>query len=152
MNNFFDLEEVKELDALQNLNIEKVLAHYWVNIAKDEPVRVLDTLEVFFVGGKSIALCGRTDECLKVVKPNIEKDLKELVESFNGKIVLKSEDITNSNNWLNTGMLNHISLRKGDDGFYLNDAILLSFEKKDIVVYFDGDSIEIDEVFEEIDE
>lgn len=149
---YFNKDEVVRLDQIQNKKIVKVLYHYWINVAKvDEEVKVLDTLEIHFGDGESLAFTGRTDECLKIVTPNIEADAQDLMKQFNGKIVLSSMDMTESSLWSELGTLNHISLRKGDGGQYLNDAVLLSCDQKEVVIFFDGDSIEAEQVFEEME-
>jgi hypothetical protein len=65
---------------------------------------------------------------------------------------LHTEDMTHTLLWDDPGKLQYISLRRSEDGNYLNDALLLAFQKKDIVVFYDGDSISAEEVFEEVDE
>ncbi|HTF81076.1 MAG TPA: hypothetical protein VL947_05110 [Cytophagales bacterium] len=149
---FFNYDEVLALDKIQNRSLTKVLYHYWVNVAKDEEVKVLDTLQLFFEEGAPLSLTGRTDECLKLIEADIEKDSKELMEQFGGQIVLQTEDMTDTLLWGETGILQYISLRKSDEGQYLNDAMLLAFQTKDIIVFYDGDSVNAEEVFEEIDE
>lgn len=149
---FFKYEEVLALDKIQNQTIGKVFYHYWVNIAKEEEVKVLDTLQILFRDGQSLSFSARTDECLKIVDLDIEKDKQELMDQFQGKIVLQSQEVTDTVLWADAQLLSHISLRKSDDGQYLNDAVLLAFQTKEIVVFYDGDSISVEEVFEEIDE
>lgn len=150
--NFFTHDEVLALDKVQNKTLDKVLYHYWVNIAKEEELKVLDILQLFFTDGTDVSLSGRLDECLKLVQPDIDKDREELLLQFGGKIILQTEDMTQSLLWSDTGVLDYISLRKSENGEYLNDAVLLEFQAKEIVVFYDGDSVNAEEVFEEIDE
>lgn len=149
---FFKYEEVLVLDKIQEKEVEKVWYHYWVNIAKEEEVRVLDTLQLIFKDGSALSVSARTDECLKLVDLDVDKDRQELLEQFQGKIVLQSQEASDIPLWEDASLLSHISLRKSDEGQYLNDAILLAFANKEIVVFYDGDSIGVEEVFEEIDE
>jgi hypothetical protein len=150
--NFFTYDEVLTLDKVQDRTLHKVLYHYWVNIAKEEEVKVLDVLQLFFTDGTDLSFSGRLDECLKLVQPDIDKDREELLLQFGGKIVLQTEDMTQTPLWTETGVLAYVSLRKTENGEYLNDAVLLEFEAKEIVVFYDGDSVNAEEVFEEIDE
>lgn len=86
---FFKYEEVLVLDKIQEKEVEKVWYHYWVNIAKEEEVRVLDTLQLIFKDGSALSVSARTDECLKLVDLDVDKDRQELLEQFQGKIVLQ---------------------------------------------------------------
>ncbi|MFN8438163.1 MAG: hypothetical protein U0V72_11060 [Cytophagales bacterium] len=150
---YFSAEEVIELDKIQNKNISQVIAHYWVNITdENNPIKVLDTLEINFNDGEKLGLTGRTDECIKLCKTDIDKDREEIINQFHGKIVIQTADLTQTDDWKNAQNLAYISLRKDSNGQYLNDALLLCFESKELVIFYDGDSLAIEEVFEEIDE
>lgn len=151
----FSNEEIVTLNALENKHLSSVKYHYWVNNAKaNNPYETLDYIEFYFQDGSLLFFSGKTKEGISIEKPNIEQERNELKQKFGNQINLVSLDVSNDQIWQPalSLALEFVALRKGQEHYYLNDAVLLNFGDYEIIIYHDQESLLVEQMLDDEDD
>jgi hypothetical protein len=156
MASYFSFDDLLALKAMEKKKLSKVIYHYWQNKTRPEELfEFLDKLELHFGNGESIILTTNEE-----VEPGIqvardfdpEKSRLMLLHEFDGKIDMRSEDLTDNPLWEPAVGKTILMVGVVDDGdeCFRNDAILLNFGDGEMLEIHPGIEGLIVEPYEEV--
>jgi hypothetical protein len=135
----FQLEELQVLQSFEGQLLDDVNYYLWLNQADDDslPYRFLYALECLFDNQE--ALLVSVDEestALRIVTAETLVKTFEAAQALHGKISLQRVNAGSFPIWEPAvgRKLEAIRLTRGDDGLYLNDALLLDFGEYAVLV------------------
>ena len=135
----FMLEEIQALQSFEKQVLDNVTYYIWHNQpeAGAMPHRFLYALELVFDTGESLLLSSGDDsESIRLLTAENLVDTAEKLKRLHGKPVMQRIPAGMQPVWREvTGkILQHIRLSRNEAGFYLNDAVLLDFGDRRVLV------------------
>ena len=135
----FRLEELEVFQSIEGQLLADVNYYLWLNQADDGaiPYRFLYALELVFDSNDSLLLSsGEDSEAIRVIAAETLLETARQLQQLHGKISIQRVSAGAQPLWLAAigKMLEGIRLSRNDAGLYLNDALLLDFGKRRIMV------------------
>lgn len=136
----FRMEELEMFQSFENQTLVDVNYYLWLNRGESEeelPIRFLYALELLFESNESLMLSsGEDSEAIRIINAeslvNTARQLQELHE----KVLIQRVSAVAQPLWEGVAwkVLEAIHLSRNEAGLYLNDAVLLDFGSKRILV------------------
>jgi hypothetical protein len=135
----FSLEEIQILQSYEQQRLERVTYYVWHNQAKPGalPHRFLYAIELVFDSGESLLLSsGEDSEAICLITAEQLVDTAHRLQQLHGKAVIQRILAQEQPLWRDVSgkTLQNIRLAKNDEGWYLNDAVLLDFNEYRVLV------------------
>lgn len=135
---YFSNEALARFVTAEGKTIEKVVCHLWQNNLSDNPVEIIDNMELHFTDKQKLTIsCNEDGDGLDVIDFNPQQLAKELREEFDGKIKLFAINASATEMWQDVigKKLEHVKVTKLND-FYLADSVMLNFgeEKRTVSI------------------
>lgn len=135
----FTLSELETFRELEGHALADVNYYLWLNTAAgaESQFRFLYFLELLFEDAPALLLSSGEDSAsIQVSSPEILLKTAETLRGLNGKISIQRVNAAPFPLWENTigKPLEAIRLSKNEDGLYLNDALLLDFGFRQVLV------------------
>jgi len=135
----FGLEELETFQSFESQLLADVNYYLWLNQADDGaiPYRFLYTLELVFDSNDSLLLSsGEDSEAIRVITAETLLETARQLQRLHGKISIQRISAGAQPLWQPAigKILEGIRLSRNDAGLYLNDALLLDFGKRRILV------------------
>jgi hypothetical protein len=153
ISNYFSVDELQALQELEGQLLKQVVYHNWVNkINPAEQFEFLDKLELVFHNGRIVFAANEDNSGIGIV-PDFDGEAARLrlLHEFNGKIDLRSDDMTFNPLWVLTAgkTMYSIELVKDREGLYRNDCLLLNFGEEKLEVRLNMEGLLV-EPFEDV--
>lgn len=149
MSEYFSYDHLKKLKAAEGRVLKSVLYHNWINKTNaSDRFEFLDKLELQFEGHTLVITVPETDEAGLMLADDFdgEKYRLQLLHEFDGKIDVRTDDMSHNVLWENaTGKkLQTLGVMHEGDNVYSNSTILLDFgdEKLEVRPGIDGVMVE----------
>ncbi|MFM7152653.1 MAG: hypothetical protein ACKOZV_00850 [Bacteroidota bacterium] len=139
----FTLAELQIFQKAENTTLEGVDYYIWLDTESEQPVwQFLLAIELKLgEAGAVIVSAGEDTDAIRVIQQ--EELLKTAAALFriHGKPVIQraSRDHQAPWNWVMNSVLQAVRLSRGDEGHYLNDALMLDFGDKGLVIALNQD-------------
>lgn len=135
----FRLEELETFQSFEGQLLADVNYYLWLNQADDDaiPYRFLYTLELVFDSNDSLLLSsGEDSEAIRVIAAETLLETARQLQRLHGKISIQRLSAGAQPLWQPAigKTLEGIRLSRNEAGLYLNDALLLDFGKRRILV------------------
>ena len=135
----FRLEELETFQSFEGQLLADVNYYLWLNQTDDDaiPYRFLYTLELVFDSNDSLLLSsGEDSEAIRVIAAETLLETARQLQQLHGKISIQRLSAGAQPLWQPAigKTLEGIRLSRNEAGFYLNDALLLDFGKRRILV------------------
>lgn len=130
----FSLEEIQILQSYEQQRLERVTYYVWHNQAEPGalPHRFLYAIELVFDSGESLLLSsGEDSEAICLITAEQLVETAHRLQQLHGKAVIQRILAQAQPLWRDVAgkTLQNIRLAKNDEGWYLNDAVLLDFNE-----------------------
>lgn len=135
---YFSNEALASFVTAEGKTVEKIVCHLWQNNLSDNPVEIIDNIEIHFTDKQKLTIsCNEDGDGLDVIDFNPQQLAKELREEFDGKIKLFAINASTTEMWQEIigKKLEHVKVTKLND-FYLADSVMLNFgeEKRTVSI------------------
>lgn len=135
----FLLEEIQAMQSFEKQVLDNVTYYIWHDQpeAGTMPHRFLYALELVFDSGESLLLSSGDDsEAIRLLTAESLVDTADKLKRLHGKPVIQRVPAGMQPVWREVvgAMLQHVRLSRNEAGFYLNDAVLLDFAERRVLV------------------
>lgn len=136
---FFKLDELDIFRSFEDQVLADVNYYLWLNrgTADSAPFRFLYTLELVFEQPEALLLSsGEDSEAIRVISPETLIKTARALQTLHGQVSVQRINAGSFPLWQPVigGSLEAIRLTKDENGLYLNDALLLDFGLRKILV------------------
>lgn len=135
----FLLEEIQALQSFEKQSLDSVNYYIWHNQAESGtmPHRFLYALELIFGTGDSLLLSSGDDsEAIRLLTAENLVDTASRLQRMHGKPVIQRIQAGIQPVWREVigKTLQHIRLSRNEAGLFLNDAVLLDFDERRLLI------------------
>lgn len=135
---YFTLGELEVFQRIENSMLEGVDYYIWLDADAGQPEwKLLHAIELQLVGGESVILCaGEDTDAIRMVMQDELLRTASALYKIHGKPVLQRASRDHQSPWnnlMNTPIL-AVRLSRGDEGYYLNDALMLDFGDTGLII------------------
>lgn len=135
----FQLRELEILQSFDNHELIDVNYYLWLNQTEtgDAPLRFLYTLELVFEGvGPLLLSSGEDSEAIRLIGAEDLLETARRLQQLHGKVLIQRVSAGAQPLWRESigKYLKGIRLSRNETGFFLNDALLLDFGERRILV------------------
>ncbi len=135
----FRLEELQILQSFENQLLVDINYYIWLNQSGETntPQRFLYTLELIFENAGALLLSsGEDSEAIRLIEAEELLETATRLQQLHGKSIIQRVSAVAQPTWRDSvgQVLRDIRLSKNEAGLFLNDALLLDFGDKRILV------------------
>lgn len=136
----FRMEELEQFQSFESQILVDINYYLWLNQAESEdavPLRFLYAIELLFDSNESLMLSsGEDTEAIRLINAESLVTTAKQLQELHGKVLIQRVSAVAQPIWQGAAgkMLEAIHLSRNEAGLYHNDAVLLDFGSKRILL------------------
>lgn len=144
----FSQEEIEQFQLVENQRLEAVSHYFWLKTeVESEPPSHLFFIELVFENHGSLLLTSGEDSMqISLASPAELIEIASNLQRLNGRVSVSKMEAGGQRPWAEfiSQSLVAVRLSRADSGFYRNDAAMLEFGEKSVVICLaEGDGLAV---------